>query len=340
MIAEAFSRVRFCCAVLALLATCQGWAQTVPSVTYRLAENTNLYRIAATAGASPENISGALEATWPGNDEWVNIAPDGSWLLLSTDRLDPTNCTGWECLALVSGDLTTAQAVMVNGEAVHGGFSAIASGGNLIVYEDSSHLWAISRSGGVWSTPLQLTIASPYEFNSQPAIAADGGSVVFDCGPVPYGQEGTAVCEVGTDGSGLRVVVAPADIVGAVALHHPDYAPDGSIVFEADPTGEQIWRLPAGSTTPVLLGAAFTNDNSPCVLPDGRVVSLWLNRPGSSGDHELKVMTSDGVGYEMLLTSVDVLDGGIGCGGFRDTIFADGFETGSTALWSTTSPTS
>jgi len=58
---------------------------------------------------------------------------------------------------------------------------------------------------------------------------------------------------------------------------------------------------------------AFTNDNSPCVLPDGSIAGLWLNRPGGTGDHELKVIQPDGSSYFMLVTGADVVDIGLGC---------------------------
>jgi hypothetical protein len=98
-------------------------------------------------------------------------------------------------------------------------------------------------------------------------------------------------------------------------LHSPDYSPDGGIVFEADWNGEKIWRLPPGSASPVLITDRFSNDNSPSVLPDGRIVSLWLNRPEGLGYHEIKVMNADGSGYYMAYVDVDVADIGIGCGG-------------------------
>ena len=99
------------------------------------------------------------------------------------------------------------------------------------------------------------------------------------------------------------------------ALHHPDYAPDGSVVFEADWNSEErIWRLPPSSTVPELITNAFGNDNSPCVLSDGRIVSLWVDRPGGSGLHEIKIMNSNGSSHFMVLTGIDVEDSGIGCG--------------------------
>jgi hypothetical protein len=61
------------------------------------------------------------------------------------------------------------------------------------------------------------------------------------------------------------------------------------------------------------VGAAFNNDNAPCVLSDGRIVSLWLDRPGGPGLHELKIMNADGSGEQMLVQDADVVE--IGCGG-------------------------
>jgi hypothetical protein len=83
------------------------------------------------------------------------------------------------------------------------------------------------------------------------------------------------------------------------------------VVFEADWEGEQIWRLLPGSAIPELISPDFNNDNSPCGLPDGRIVSLWL---GHAGVHEIKVMSPDGSSYFLLLPDTDVEDIGIGCG--------------------------
>jgi hypothetical protein len=275
----------------------------------------HLYRADADQIWPLEDVSLSLDALAPGlSDQWLNTSPDGAFLLLSSDRFDP-RCAGWECLARVAADLSSGGALLVDGEPVHaGGFSAIASGGQLVVYMDGFDLWAIRETDAGWSPPLLLTGASPYEYNAQPALSADAATVVFDCGPVPYGQAGTALCEVGTDGEGLRLVASPSQVPGATALHHPDYAPDGSIVFEADAGGEQLWRLAPGATAAQLVAAGFNNDNSPCVLADGRIASLWLERPGSAGQHELKLLSADATAYAMLLVGQDIADVGIGCG--------------------------
>jgi hypothetical protein len=291
------------------------------TVTYTLPGG-GVYRIEARVGAAAEDVSEALDALAPrAGDEWLNVSPDGAWLLLSTDRFDP-DCAGWACLALVSADLSAAEVLRVGGAVIHGGFGVAAPGGDLVVYESgegahSLDLAAVVRGGDGWTAPVFLTAESPYAWNSQPAISADGARLVFNCGDEPYAAEDTAICEVAADGTGFRVVLSPDRMPSDVAnaLNRPAYAPDGSIVFESDWGGtERIWRLSPGQDEPYLVTDVFTNDNSPCVLPDGRIVSLWLNREGGQGYHELKVMSADGSDYDMLVVDIDLLDGVMGCG--------------------------
>jgi Tol biopolymer transport system component len=293
-------------------------------ITYSL-PNGDQFRIDARAGATPQNVSAALDALSPGIDEWINTSPDGQWLLLSTERFH-ANCNGFACLAIVNGDLSSGEAILVGGNVVHAtGYSAVAASGNVVVFEDEGvgtntrDLWVTARVGGNWTTPVAITGASPFLFNSHPAFAPDGSKVVFDCGNEPFGAQGTSICEVAVTGSGFRIAVRPVDsppgMPDVAALHHAAYTADGSIVFEADWAGEQVWRLAPGSTTPFQVSASVTNDNSPCVLPDGRIASLWLSRAGNpQGLHEIKVMTPSGGQYLMALTLVDVADIGISCG--------------------------
>ena len=287
-------------------------------ITYLL--DGQVYRLAAQDGAAPENVSAALDALASGPDTWLNISPDGAWLLLSTERFD-AQCAGWACLALLPADLSAAETVMAGGAVFHPDYSAVASGGNRIVMVDgggthSRDLFVINRQGAEWSSPLLLTADSPYDYNLLPAISEDGSRVVFTCSSDPYAVQSSAICEVNTDGTGFRVVLEPTAGPGGTAqnsLRHADYTPGGDIVFEADWGGERVWLLPASGGGPVLLGD-YNNDNSPCVLPDGQVVSLWLGRPGSSGVHEIKMMNADGSAYVMVLAGLDVVDGGLGCG--------------------------
>ncbi|MBI5375149.1 MAG: hypothetical protein HZA77_06915 [Candidatus Schekmanbacteria bacterium] len=296
-------------------------------ITYSLS-NGQVYRIKAKKGAKPKNISKALDSIAEGNnDNRLNVSPNGKWLVLNSERFEP-DCIGWACLSIVDSKVKSGNAVKVNGDVIHtDGFNVVASSGNLIIYSGDSgphtrDLWAVSRksSKSRWKTPVLLTEDSPYDFNTQPAISNDGEKVVFDGGDGPYGAPGTSICEVSTDGSDFKVVITPDDIPagyvdsGDNALHHPDYVSDGSIIFESSWNGQQIWKLSPGSEEPVLISVDFPNDNSPCVLNDGRITSLWVDRNGGYSFHEIKVMNPDGSHYKMVLKNIDIFDIGIGCG--------------------------
>jgi hypothetical protein len=131
--------------------------------------------------------------------------------------------------------------------------------------------------------------------------------------------------EVNTGGTGYHIFLNPATPPpGYLPMHEtrsPDYAPDGSIIFEADWTtdagdidDQRIWRLPAGGGTPILI-SGIEGGNSPSVLPDGRIVNLWLGRPNSLFVHELTVIDADGGNRYVLVQDVDVADIGVGAGG-------------------------
>jgi hypothetical protein len=292
-------------------------------ITYEVDGEHFLTTLAATA--STESLTQAFNALSAGADSWVSVSPDGEYYLTETTRFD-SDCDGYSCLALVKSDMSSSEAIKIGGEVVHSdNYGAVASGGNRIVYPlgggpHDRDLYVSNKSGNSWSSPTLLTASSPHPYNLQPAISADGSKVVFDCGADPYGQPPTSICEVDTNGSNFRVVWTPEQGgIGAqgrsdVALHHPDYFSDGSIVFEADWNGEQIWRL-AGNGPPTVIANSYGNDNSPCVLDNQCVVSIWLERPGNTnGTHEIKVMDAAGGNFSMLRIDIDVVDLGTGCG--------------------------
>lgn len=278
--------------------------------------NGDLHRIHGVQGASPENISEILNTVSSGEDSSINVSPNGAWYLISSERFH-ADCSGWACLMLSSSDFSQTEVVITEDSVIHNeGAATVDSTGNRIVYSagDGVHyrdLWMVTREGDHWSAPLLLTKDSPFQYNNVPAISDNGDSVLFECGNEPY--ENKAVCESNLDASGFRVLFAPDAQYRAART--PDYSPDGTIVVELDSIehGESIFRIVAdtGHITPVNL--EFTNDNSPCVLGDGRIASLWLNREGSSGVHELKIMEANGSGSFMLLKDIDLFDEILGC---------------------------
>lgn len=276
-------------------------------------------RIPAVGSGEPTDLSAALDGVSPGGDHWIAPSRNGEWLVLDTERF---GCEDWSCLAVASSDLSEAAAVTVAGELVHPqDWGAISDDGSTLIItteegDNDLDLAILTRSGAEWSAPMILTGSSPHSFNERGRLIDGDSALLFDCGPSQYGQEGTGICRISIDGTGFERLISPEDWVGATPSHaarSADISPDGSIVFEADWEGtERLWRLLANGSTELISG--FTNDNSPCVLPDGSVVSLWLNRDGNAeGLHELKVHAPDSADYEMLLVDIDAVDVGIHC---------------------------
>jgi hypothetical protein len=281
------------------------------------------HRVAAKAGGAVEDITSKMDSLSAGKDNFVGSSKAGDFVVASSARF---GCASGSCLDLFNGTLAAGDLVKDAGQAINlaDARAAVASGGGLIVFAGktgphSVDLYAVKKSGGVWGAPVLLTADSPFAFHHDVSVASDGSRAVFDCGADLYGQPPTSMCEVLTDGTGFHEVLGPADGPdhGAThALHHPDYTPQGDFVFEADWPSEQIWKVARGSKNPVKLSSATeTDDNSPCVLPDGRIASLWLGRAGNpQGAHELKVMNADGSGSVMVLTGQDIIDIGMTCG--------------------------
>jgi hypothetical protein len=277
------------------------------------------------------------ETNGAGSDQWMGISRDGAYVAYVTTRFD---CQNYSCLAIANGDGTNGALVepTPGTEILAQGAPAISPGGTVIVYPTGElpdggatlhplDLFAVKKTATGWTAPVLLTAdmttlnpANVYAHDV--SISYDGTEVVFDCG-ISNDQEGPQdTCTAKTDGSGMSILIshlAGPDDGGAAAnatayTHHPDYAPDGTIVFEADWNGgdEQIWRFTPPSTYTVV--GSFDDDNTPCVLPDGRIASLWLDRPANvNGVHELKIMNADGSNPIMAVENIDVVDVGESC---------------------------
>ncbi|SFV68152.1 hypothetical protein MNB_SV-14-571 [hydrothermal vent metagenome] len=261
------------------------------------------------------DITQHLSTLSSGEDSWINISPDGEWLLLESSRLHSA-CAGWACLIYGKRDLSEFHAITYgNNEVIHPeGFSAIGSGGNIIVahIQDNGRgdIYVSKKMGNKWSSPKSISSTSPSNNNINPAISADGKEVLFSCGE--------NICIVNSDGSNLKTLIKPSDRpTGSWSqIKSADFDTNGDIIFEAEDDAERIWRYSRSSSQVSVINASQTNDNSPCVLPDGHIASLWLNRAeNSTGGHELKIMNSTGSNYIMAIEDKDISDFGIGCGG-------------------------
>ena len=298
----------------------------VGHVAFMLMDDGHAHRAAATNPATVEDVSGELEAASTGADSDISLSHDGKLAAVITTRF---GCAAFECLALAPvGDMvqaSSAQVVLANGQQLHpSDRPAIANGGAFIVYSDSGgphgrDLFIVRKqAAGGYGAPLLLTASSTFDFNLLPSLTRDESSLVYDCSATGSKVQ-ASLCKVNLDGTGWAVTLAGSAGPGATAMnetHSGDFAPDGTtLVFEADWSmgNQRIWKRDAAGTLSQF-NPMFTNDVTPCVLPDGRIVSLWLNRPGNmGGTHEPKVMSPDGATYEMLLQNVDVIDTGLSC---------------------------
>lgn len=276
------------------------------------------------SGGAPVNLTEKLNALASGSgDRAPAVSKNGAFLTISTERFD-TQCNGWACTALVTGDVSQGGIVYIGGQPLRSeGRVAVSNNGDLLAFagDGTPHqedILVSRKSGANWGETVNLTISSPHTYNNAPVLSSDASTVLFDCGPVPYGQAGTGICEVGTDGTGFRQVINPANSpLGGGSTEnqarHADYTPDGGIIFEADWASEQLWWLAPGATSAVRIISNQSNDNSPCALPGGYIASLWLARSGGDGDHELKVTAPDGSEFFVLTPNIDIADIGMSC---------------------------
>lgn len=284
-------------------------------------------RVEAVTGGVIEDVGAKLDRLSPGVDSRMTQSKDGALIVGETTRF---GCTT-PCLALFGSDLTSGGRVLRGGEPIQIGSTppVVAASGRLIVFAAAGahnlDLYSITRPADPtlgWSKARLLTGTSPMGWNHRPSLSPDQTKIVFDCGSEADGAEATSVCEVGVDGAGFRVVARPVSPL--VNLHNPSYDADGSIVFEGEGTtvidgvtgrGERIHRIAASASSPTPLAPTYTNDNTPCVLPSGNVVSLWLGRQGNAqGGHELKLMSPRGEFLGMIAQGFDIRDVGLSCG--------------------------
>jgi hypothetical protein len=162
-----------------------------------------------------------------------------------------------------------------------------------------------------------VSASSPANFNQRPAVSRDGSKIVYACGPSESSAApGTALCEASIDGKLLRQIAPsildpapPSEAYVASAA----YAADGTLLVEGNlEAGSQIWRV-SGDQAVRVESEDVISEGSPCVLPDGRVASVWAGRLPQASLHELKVTNADGTNPGVVLEGVDVSDIGIGC---------------------------
>jgi hypothetical protein len=287
-----------------------------------------LWRIEARVGAVPENLTTRLDAisTHPGAHFGpISVSANGAWYVFHSERFD-ADSQGWAGLTIAPASFASAETIKIDGQTIHAeGLAQVANNGAAVVYgagggPHGRDLFLVRKQGGIWTGPVLLTADSHFEWNYRPVLSRDGTRIAFDAGDTSFPS--TALCEVRLTGDGFRVLVSKDDGPAgqtSPAVHSPGYARDGGLIFEAEwGGGERVWRRAAAGGVPTQVHGAYSNDNSPAVLPDGRIVSLWLNAPDGGSGHQIKVMGATGLSAFMLTSTAspfpEVDDVGLGAG--------------------------
>jgi hypothetical protein len=244
-----------------------------------------IFRLELAEGARPQNVSAALEAFLPTTDRTedrsAGLSPDGEWFSTIASRGGCTNCLVVARLP----DLSTAEVFSDVPIAPDGG-TQFANGGDVMAYIETGRtgIGIMMREATGWSF-RSLTAGAPYTFYKSPRISADGTKVLFVCGHGST-EVGVGICEIDTAGSVTELL--PPGYDPEASPDWPNWAADGSLVFQADFGAEfQLWRIPVGSSTPELAFPFFTRETrDPCVLPDGRVATRLFG--------EIAVIGADG----------------------------------------------
>ena len=271
-------------------------------VLYELPDKT-VHLVDAVPHGTDVDLSARLHVTGP-----AAISLDGTALVAGTDD---------GCLAVSTGGFATLEKLTSHGACVarYAETAHVSGDGTVVVFNVSGthprDLFLVRRNGSDdWTQPRNLTGSGGYEYSKLPRLNADATAVVYDCSHGAESDEGTNVCEVDLATGTVRArLEAPVD--GWTAFHSPAYRPDGGLVFECHHPGEElVCVLPPGAHTPTRLTApGVSNDNSPCVLPDGRVASLL-----DTGIHTLRVVDASGTNPVPVEDRQDILDVGIFCG--------------------------
>jgi hypothetical protein len=240
---------------------------------------------------TPTNLSKSLDSFSAGHDYGINMSPNGQWLVLHSDRFGGQNRIG-SLVVVPKSNMGAGQQIKVGGNTIVPAAtsnSAIGNDGLVVVYAsaDGPHtldLWSVSYTGAAWVTEL-LTGDSTYAYNMQPALSADGTTVVFAAGDTSAAS-GEAIAEVNLNASGFQTLVT-----GQGQVSHPDYGLNGQIVFGSDQGGDRIWRRSNLGALSLISGAL--DEFAPAVLPDGRIASLWWDQAANP----------DGAVYELTIRS-------------------------------------
>lgn len=285
-------------------------------VSYMLA-NGDAQIVEAKKDGKITNISNLLAKSNSGEESWINLSSNGEWLLLDSTRLDPS-CEGWGCLIYGkrgSSDFKTIK--LQDGSVIHPeNFSAISNDAKFVIVhlsqDDGSDLFISKQENNSrWSTLKSLSDSSPSTNNRNPAISADGKEILFECGK--------NICLVNSDGTNLKTIIHLEDKPNNSweSISNADFDTQDNVIFQGTFIATWPWRYNRKTAEITLINNKNNNDNSPCVLSNGDIATLWFDRAeNNSGNAELKIMNSTGTSQFIAITGEkEIVNSPLGCGG-------------------------
>ena len=263
------------------------------------------------------NISELLAKTNAGQESWINLSPNGEWILLDSTRLD-SSCEDWACLIYGKRDASDFKTIkLTDGSVIHPeNFSAISNDAKFVVVhlsqDDGNDLFVSTQDdNNTWSELKALTASSPSTDNKNPSISADGTEVLFDCGE--------NICLVNSDGTNLKTLIRLDDKPNNSweSITNADFDTYGNIVFQGTFVATWPWRYNRKTSEITLINNKNNNDNFPCVLSNGDIATLWFDRAeNNSGNAELKIMNATGTSQVIAITGDnEIFNAPLGCGG-------------------------
>jgi len=247
-----------------------------------------------------------------GDDAWITFSSDLRYYLLETER--PAVYQGWDGLTWGTLDASgiPSEPIVVDGAPHPEGFCTIAAGGEQIAMVlnddfDRNDIWITSRIENVWQRDDEINIsAASAGDNGGPRFSPTSNKVIW----TSYTSSGMDFDENTLDGGQYNHLLSHTRLGNGAQIIRPAYENTGTIVFEGELGGEQCYRWdPANPTIdPIVISPAHSNDNSCAALPNGRIASFWLERPGGPSVHELRIMQADGTHESVLQLGTDFWD--------------------------------
>ena len=287
-------------------------------VSYMLA-NGEAQIVEAKEDGNVTNISELLAKTSTGQEAWINLSPNGEWILLDSTRLDQ-NCENEGCLIYGKRDSSDFKTIkLADGSVIHPeDFSAISNDAKFIIVHlsqaDGNDLFVSKQdSNNTWSLLTNITSSSPSTDNKNPAISADGTEVLFDCGK--------NICLVNSDGTNLKTLIHLNDKPNTTnsweSITNADFDTQGNVIFQGTFVATWPWRYKRETSEITLINNTNNNDNFPCVLSNGDIATLWFGRAeNDSGNSELKIMNKTGTRQVIAVKGdKEIFHSPLGCGG-------------------------